>query len=111
MSDIRVSELAKELGVSSKEVINAVADITGKKVRATSKIEEEVAELVKDALSSEEVVEEEETQQVEEKKGKVYKVFDVSHELGIPYDELKEKLRIVGYEGEISNFSEFDEDI
>ncbi len=111
MSDIKVSDLAKELNVTSKEVIDAVADVIGKKVRATSKIEEEVAELVREALSSEEVVEEEKPEEKEEKKGKVYKVFDVSHELNIPFDELKEKLRVVGYTGEITNFSEFGEDI
>ncbi len=112
MSKIKVSDLAKELGVNWKDIARALVDITGEKIKTPSKkIDEETANLIRDFLGVyEEATEEKEEIQIktEEKK---YRIYDLYHEWGVSFEEFKEALRKCGYEGEISSFTEINEDL
>ena len=110
MSKIKVSELAKELGVNWKDIAKALTDITGEKIRTpTKKIDEETANLVKDILGvSEEPKEEKKEVEIKEKK---FRIYDLYHEWGVSFEEFKEALKRTGYEGEISSFTEIGESL
>ncbi len=108
---IKVSDLAKELNVSSKEIMEAIKDITGETIKSASKkIEDDIADLIRATIGSPEEEVEEEVQEEPVSEGKKFKLFDVSHELGIPFDELANKLRAIGFSKEITNFTEIDEE-
>ena len=113
MSKIKISELAKELGVNWKDIAKALADITGEKIKTpTKKIDEETANLVKDILGVvEELPEEEEKKSEKELKEKKYRIYDLYHEWGVSFEEFKEALKKTGYEGEISSFTEINKDL
>ncbi len=107
---VKVSELAKELNVSSKEIIEVIEQLTGEKIKSASKkISDDVADLIRVTIGEpqEEPVE---TVQEPVKEEKGLKLFDVSHELGIPFDELANKLRAIGFTREITNFTQIDEE-
>jgi len=106
---IKVSDLAKELNISSRELIKAIEEITGEKIKSASKkIDDEIADLIRTTLGlPQEEVEEEVKEEIKEKRK--FKLFDVSHELKIPFDELANKLRAMGFTQEITNFTEIDE--
>ncbi len=107
---IKVSQLAKELNVSSKEIIEVIEQLTGEKIKSASKkISDDIADLIRTTIGE---PEEEHEQVVEKppKETKGLKLFDVSHELGIPFDELANKLRAIGFTKEITNFTEIDEE-
>ncbi len=112
MSKIKVSDLAKELGVNWKDIAKALADITGEKIKTPlKKIDEETANLIRDFLGVyEETPEEKEEIQIktEEKK---YRIYDLYHEWGVSFEEFKEALRKCGYEGEINSFTEINKDL
>jgi len=112
LSKIKVSDLAKELGVNWKDIAKALADITGEKIKTPSKkIDEETANLIRDFLGVyEETPEEKEEIQIktEEKK---YRIYDLYHEWGVSFEEFKEALKKCGYEGEISSFTEINKDL
>lgn len=112
MSKIKVSDLAKELGVNWKDIAKALADITGEKIKTPSKkIDEETANLIRDFLGVyEETPEEKEEIQIktEEKK---YRIYDLYHDWGVSFEEFKEALRKCGYEGEINSFTEINKDL
>ncbi len=106
---VKVSDLAKELNISSRELIKAIEEITGEKIKSASKkIDDEIADLIRSTLGlPQEEVEEEVKEEIKEKRR--FKLFDVSHELKIPFDELANKLRAMGFTQEITNFTEIDE--
>ncbi len=107
MSDIKISDLAKELNVSSKELIEEINNITGESIKSASKkIDEDLADLLRNMF----VVEEEEEEQVEEVKEEGIKVYDIYHQLNIPFEEVARKLKEIGFQGEISNFTEIDKE-
>jgi len=107
---IKVSELAKELNVSSKEIIEAIEQLTGEKIKSASKkISDDIADLIRATLG-ETSQEPEETIQEPPKEEEGHKLFDVSHQLGIPFDELADKLKAIGFSKEITNFTEIDEE-
>jgi len=98
---IKVSDLAKELNISSRELIKAIEEITGEKIKSASKkIDDEIADLIRTTLGlPQEEVEEEVKEEIKEKRK--FKLFDVSHELKIPFDELANKLRAKEREEEL----------
>ena len=109
MSDIKISDLAKELNVSSKELIEEINSITGKSIKSASKkIDEDLADLLRSMFETEE--EEEQEEEVVEEKKEGYKVYDIYHKLNIPFEEVADKLRAIGFAGEITNFTEIDEE-
>ncbi len=108
---IKVSDLAKELNISSKELMKAIEEITGEKIKSASrKIDDDIAELIRTTLGQPHEEEKEEAVEEVKEDKKRYKLFDVSHELKIPFDELANKLRAMGFSQEITNFTEIDEE-
>ena len=106
MSDIKISDLAKELKVSSKELIEEINSITGGNIKSASKkIDEDLADLLRNMFE----VEEEEEEQVEETKEEGLRVYDIYHQLNIPFEEVADKLKAIGFQGEITNFTVVDE--
>ncbi len=116
MQKTKISDLAKEFGLTWKELAEEIKNLTGKTVRSPStKIDEDVVNLLRDFLQpSEEPVEEpkpqEEVKEEKKEEKKKYRLFELSHELNIPYEELVNALKVVGFNEEITNFTEIDED-
>ena len=116
MQKIKISDLAKEFGLTWKELAEEIKNLTGKNVKSPStKIDEEVVNLLRDFLQPSQEVEEQpqEEEVVVEKKeeGKrKHRLFELTHELNIPYEDLVNALKVVGFSGEITNFTEIDED-
>ena len=116
MQKTKISDLAKEFGLTWKELAEEIKNLTGKTVRSPStKIDEDVVNLLRDFLQpSEEPVEEpqpqEEVKEEKKKEKRKYRLFELSHELNIPYEELVNALKVVGFNEEITNFTEIDED-
>ena len=116
MQKTKISELAKEFGLTWKELAEEIKNLTGKTVRSPStKIDEDVVNLLRDFLqpSEETVVETEPVEEVKEEKKeekRKYRLFELSHELNIPYEELVNALKVVGFNDEITNFTEIDEE-
>ncbi len=114
MQKIKISDLAKEFGITWKELAEEIKNLTGKTIKSPStKIEEDVVNLLRDFLQPS-VEEEKETVEVkeekkEDKKGKTYRVFELSHEMKIPFEDIVEALKVVGFDKEITNFTEIDE--
>jgi translation initiation factor IF-2 len=115
LQKIKISDLAKEFGMTWKELAEEIKNLTGKTVKSPStKIEEEVVNLLRDFLQpvQEETVKETVVEKKEEKEGKPvkkYRLFELSHELNIPYEDLVNALKVVGFSEEITNFTEIDE--
>ncbi len=116
MQKTKISDLAKEFGLTWKELAEEIKNLTGKTVRSPStKIDEDVVNLLRDFLQpSEEPVEEpkpqEEVKEEKKEEKRKYRLFELSHELNIPYEELVNALKVVGFNEEITNFTEIDED-
>ncbi len=116
MQKTKISDLAKEFGLTWKELAEEIKNLTGKTVRSPStKIDEDVVNLLRDFLQpSEEPVEEpkpqEEAKEEKKEEKRKYRLFELSHELNIPYEELVNALKVVGFNEEITNFTEIDED-
>ncbi len=116
MQKTKISDLAKEFGMTWKELAEEIKNLTGKTVKSPStKIDEEVVTLLRDFLQPSEGVEEEQVQEEveqvkEEKPTKKYRLFELTHELNIPYEELVNALKVVGFNKEITNFTEIDEE-
>ncbi|WP_457644711.1 translation initiation factor IF-2 [Persephonella sp.] len=111
MSKIKISDLAKEFGMTWKELAGEIEELTGKTVKSPStKIDEEIVSLLRDVLQpageSEEVVEKE--KKVDKEEG--YRVFELSHDWNIPFEELAEDLRAIGYTRSIDNFTILDKE-
>ncbi|WP_155810687.1 translation initiation factor IF-2 [Persephonella sp. IF05-L8] len=106
MSKVKISDLAKEFGMTWKQLAEEIQNLTGTKIKSPStKIDEEVVTLLRDVLGESPVAVEEEVEEKEEKKEGI-KVWDVAHDLGISFEEAKEALKAIGFEGEISSFTE-----
>ncbi|NPA12921.1 MAG: translation initiation factor IF-2 [Aquificae bacterium] len=105
MSKIKVSELAKEFGISWKELAEEIKNIAGKTVKSPStKIDEDVVELLREFFGTPEPQEEKET--TEEKSG--IKVWELAEKIQFTPDEIKEALKALGVEGEIDSFTVVD---
>ena len=106
MSKVKISELAKELGVSWKELAEEIKNITGETIKSASKaLDEEIVELIKETYG----VTEEEVQEEEEKKEEGIKIFDLSHQLNVNFEDIAEALKMINFQGEISNLTALDE--
>ncbi len=107
MSKVKISDLAKELGTTWKELAEEIKNLTGKTIKSPStKIDEEIVTLIKDMYGVEE-----EPQEVEEKhEEKGIKIFDLSKQLNVSFEEIAQALRLIDFKGEISNFTVLDED-
>ncbi|GAB6073094.1 hypothetical protein JCM14244_14710 [Venenivibrio stagnispumantis] len=105
---LKVSDLAKELNVKSKEIIEEIKRLTGEELKATSGLEDELVETIRDIFAKP-VEEKKEPEKIEKKKE--YQVFDVYHQLGLSLEELREKLKEIGYTKEVSNLDKIEEDI
>ena len=115
MQKIKISDLAKEFGITWKELAEEIKNLTGKSIKSPStKIDEEIVNLLRDFLQPQEEEKQEETvsiqiEEKEEKPIKKYRLFELTHELNIPYEELVNALKVVGFSEEITNFTEIDE--
>ena len=110
MSKLKASELAKELGMSYKELATFTEENLGITIKSPStKLDEEVVQTIKDMLGvvEEPQVEEKQEEKQEEQEGK--KVFDIHQEWKVPFEDIKEALLMIGFQGEISNFTVLDE--
>ena len=106
MSKVKISDLAKEFGMTWKQLAEEIQNLTGTKIKSPStKIDEEVVTLLRDVLGEAPVAVEEKVEEKEEKKEGI-KVWDMAHDLNISHEEAVEALRAIGYEGEISSFTE-----
>ncbi len=106
MSKVKISELAKELGVSWKELAEEIKNITGETIKSASKaLDEEIVELIKETYG----VVEEEVPEEEEKKEEGIKIFDLSHQLNVSFEDIAEALKMINFKGEISNLTTLDE--
>ncbi len=109
MSKIKISDLAKEFGMTWKELAGEIEELTGKSVKSPStKIDEEIVSLLRDVLQPVEEGEEVSEKKAEKEEG--YRVFELSHDLNIPFEELVEDLKAIGYAKSIDNFTILDEE-
>ncbi|HEV09575.1 MAG TPA: translation initiation factor IF-2, partial [Sulfurihydrogenibium azorense] len=100
---VTVKDLATELNIDPKELKKILSDEFGLSVKSiTTKIEDDVAEIIRERFKEKEETKKEETVQ-EEVKG--IKAFDLYHKLGITLEELNQKLKNLGYSKEVSNLS------
>ncbi|SNZ09520.1 translation initiation factor IF-2 [Persephonella hydrogeniphila] len=111
MSKVKISDLAKEFGMTWKQLAEEIHNLTGETVKSPStKIDEEVVSLLRDVLGESTVlVEEEQEEKKEEKKG--IKLWDLAHEIDVPIEDIKEGLKALGFEGEIDSFTVVEESI
>lgn len=110
MSKLKASELAKELGMTYKELALFTEENLGITIKSPStKLDEEVVQTIKDMIGiSEEPVEEKKQEEKQEEEGK--KVFDIHQEWKVPFEDIKEALIMIGFkEDEISNFTVLDD--
>ncbi|NPA58386.1 MAG: translation initiation factor IF-2 [Aquificae bacterium] len=92
-----------------KQLAEEIQNLTGETIKSPStKIEEEVVDLLRDVLGQPAPAVEEEVQE-EEKKEEGIKIWDLAHETELTFDEIKEGLKALGYEGEIDSFTVIDE--
>jgi len=109
LSKVKISDLAKEFGMTWKQLAEEIQNLTGETIKSPStKIEEEVVDLLRDVLGQPAPAVEEEVQE-EEKKEEGIKIWDLAHETELTFDEIKEGLKALGYEGEIDSFTVIDE--
>ncbi|RMD47697.1 MAG: translation initiation factor IF-2 [Aquificota bacterium] len=106
MSKIKLSDLAKELGVNWKDLAEEVKNITGKTIK-TSKtaIEEDIADLLRDTYG---ITKEEIEEEIKEEKVESVRLFDLTHQLNVSFEDIAEALKMIGFQGDISNFTEID---
>ncbi|WP_242462891.1 translation initiation factor IF-2 [Persephonella atlantica] len=111
MSKVKISDLAKEFGMTWKQLAEEIHNLTGETIKSPStKVDEEVVSLLRDVLGDSAVVVEEETkEEKEEKKG--IKLWDLAHDMKVSIDELKEGLKALGYEGNVDSFTVIDESV
>ena len=110
MSKLKASELAKELGMTYKELASFTEENLGITIKSPStKLDEEVVQTIKDMMGiSEEPLEENKQEEKQEEEGK--KVFDIHQEWKVPFEDIKEALIMIGFkEDEISNFTVLDD--
>ncbi|HIQ25209.1 MAG TPA: translation initiation factor IF-2 [Persephonella sp.] len=110
MSKLKASELAKELGMTYKDLALFTEENLGITIKSPStKLDEEVVQTIKDMIGiSEEPVEEKKQEEKQEEEGK--KVFDIHQEWKVPFEDIKEALIMIGFkEDEISNFTVLDD--
>ncbi len=111
MSKVKISDLAKEFGMTWKQLAEEIQNLTGETIKSPStKIDEEVVSLLRDVLGDSTVVVEEEAEE-KKKEEKGVKLWDLAHEIDVSIDELKEGLKALGYEGEIDSFTVVKESI
>ncbi|RMA97322.1 translation initiation factor IF-2 [Hydrogenothermus marinus] len=105
MSKIKLSDLAKELNVDWKTLAEEIENITGKSIKKSNvKIEEEIADILRMTYGQEEEIEEE----VVEEKEEGIKLFDLTHQLNVSFEDIAEALKMIDFKGEISNFTVID---
>jgi len=110
LSKVKISDLAKEFGMTWKQLAQEIANLTGESVKSPStKIDEDVVSLLRDILGDSSVLVEEEHKEKEEKKG--IRIWDLAHDIDIPIEEVKEGLKALGFEGEIDSFTVVDESV
>ena len=110
MSKVKISDLAKEFGMTWKQLAQEIANLTGETVKSPStKIDEEVVSLLRDILGESPVLVEEKQKEKEEKTG--IRLWDLAHEIDVPMEEIKEGLKALGFEGEIDSFTVVDESV
>ncbi|WP_457625420.1 translation initiation factor IF-2 [Persephonella sp.] len=111
MSKVKISDLAKEFGMTWKQLAEEIQNLTGETVKSPStKIDEEVVSLLRDVLGESAVlVEEQPEEKKEEKKG--IKLWDLAHEIDVPIEDIKEGLKALGFEGEIDSFTVVEESV
>ncbi len=114
MQKIKISDLAKEFGMSWKELAEEIKNLTGKNIKSPStKIDEEVVNLLRDFLQPSEQTEEEKEpeikEEVKEEQKKTYRVFELTHDINVSFEDIAEALKAIGFSGEITNFTEIDE--
>ncbi len=111
MSKVKISDLAKEFGMTWKQLAEEIQNLTGETIKSPStKVDEEIVSLLRDVLGDSTVVVEEEIEEKKEEKEGI-KLWDFAHQIDVPVDELKEGLKALGYEGEIDSFTVIDETI
>ncbi|WP_456401492.1 translation initiation factor IF-2 [Persephonella sp.] len=110
MSKIKISDLAKEFGMTWKELAGEIEGLTSKKIKSPStKIDEDIVSLLREVLQPVSVAEKEpepENKITEKEEG--YRVFELSHDWNVPFEELVEDLKAIGYERDINNFTILD---
>ncbi len=114
MQKIKISDLAKEFGMSWKELAEEIKNLTGKNIKSPStKIDEEVVNLLRDFLQPSEQTEEEKEpeikEEVKEEQKKTYRVFELTHDINVSFEDIANALKAIGFSGEITNFTEIDE--
>jgi len=110
LSKVKISDLAKEFGMTWKQLAQEITNLTGETVKSPStKIDEEIVSLLRDILGDSSVIVEEKHKEKEEKSG--IKLWDLAHEIDVPMEEIKEGLKALGFEGEIDSFTVVDESI
>ena len=112
MSKVKISELAKELGKTWKELANEIENIIGRRIKSPhTKLDEEQVALIKEIIPSQPIQKKEEKETKKAKsKEKRYRVFDLYHEWKVSFEEFKEALKSVGYSGEVSTLTEINEE-
>ncbi|MDQ7055440.1 MAG: translation initiation factor IF-2 N-terminal domain-containing protein [Persephonella sp.] len=111
MSKVKISELAKEFGMTWKQLAEEIQNLTGETIKSPStKVDEEVVSLLRDVLGDSTVIVEDKAEEKKEEKRGV-KLWDLAHEIDVSIDELKEGLKALGYEGEIDSFTVIDESV
>lgn len=109
MSKLKASELAKELGMTYKELALFTEENLGITIKSPStKLDEEVVQTIKDMIGISEEPVEEKKQEENQEEGK--KVFDIHQEWKVSFEDIKEALIMIGFkEDEISNFTVLDD--
>ncbi|WP_457641587.1 translation initiation factor IF-2 [Persephonella sp.] len=111
MSKIKISDLAKEFGMTWKELASEIKELTGKTVKSPStKIDEEIVYLLRDVFQPAEQEEPEVIQEEKVTKEEGYRIFELSHDWNIPFDELVEDLKAIGYTQTVDNFTILNEE-
>ena len=109
MSKIKISDLAKELGITWKQLAEEIENLTGKKYKSpSSKLDEEIVELIKENFEVVEPVEEEKKEEPKKtEEGK--KLFEVRQELKVSREDIEKALDMIGYTGEKSDLTVLDQ--
>jgi len=98
LSKVKASELAKELGMTYKELAEYIKENLGIPIKSPStKLDDEIVQTIKDMVGVSEELEaekEEETiKSVEEGK----KIFDIHQEWKVPFEDIKEALIMISH--------------
>jgi len=111
LSKLKASELAKELGMTYKELASFTEENLGITIKSPStKLDEEIVQTIKDMMGISEEPLEENKQEEKQKEEEGKKVFDIHQEWKVPFEDIKEALIMIGFkEDEISNFTVLDD--